>query len=215
MPLLSISLQYFIYFMTIWSILWSFWSIFPRFGTLYREESGSPAHRLSLWSSTRFGPVLRASEGSERGWKAAKSSGGGHRSKINSVPSRYYSRRPIHTGWPDGTNFRRPGDLSTLGRVLKMTEIAEEIWLHFLPRKNVYVCFKNGSGYILGDLLPKLIWSPCSYTFFESRRHPPIPRCLRTMRSAGWPDWAIILHLGDFLGEFLGARRCFWHNKVA
>jgi hypothetical protein len=31
-----------VYFVAIWNILWSF-GIFPRFGILYREKSGSPA----------------------------------------------------------------------------------------------------------------------------------------------------------------------------
>jgi hypothetical protein len=49
---------HFVQFVAIGYILWSFWCIFSRFGMLYQEKSGNPAHFLRSTVMTSVEKVL-------------------------------------------------------------------------------------------------------------------------------------------------------------
>jgi hypothetical protein len=58
------------------------------------------------------------------------------------------------------------------GQFLKITKIAEIVWLLFSHGKSYELIWaKSGNGYILGDCFYKLIWSPCSHRFFACKKH--------------------------------------------
>jgi hypothetical protein len=106
-----------VYFMEIWSILWTF-GIFCgnlvyiyRFGMLYQEKSGNPAHRATRKSA----PPLA----SPPTWKKAATPGNAKDSNgfIHSVA---ISRQQATAGWPDWEKIFPFGE--------KLCEIDRDNW---------------------------------------------------------------------------------------
>jgi hypothetical protein len=152
--------------MTIWYVLRSFGTFFSSFGNRHPEKIWQPC--TESWDE-----LIRFFCGCKIEWEAMECKEG-NEGRRDVFPSTHYRDCLSTAGWPDLANFRTMGDCLLLRYFFDNYRRSPQCFATFLHSWGcALILTKKELGYILGDYLNKLVWSPCSTDTAPKALLPP------------------------------------------